>query len=185
MGRFVLDTTVLIDSSRSREPVRTKLRGMIEGGDEFGVCAVQVAEFFTGVSDEDRSVWEPLFAALRSWQIDQATAARAGGYRCASARRGRQLSVPDALIAAARRERAVVVADNARHFPMADVQTSRSADARALSLAATDRFGVQPSAAGATSGRGCSSRSPGADPSAIGRQPRPGPVERRGPYGSR
>ena len=121
MGRFLLDTSALINFSRGTEPARSRLLYLIDGDDEVGVCAVSVAECSAGLAPDGRPEWEPFQGALRYWDITRDTVIRAGGYRHASARSGQAISLPDALIAAvAWQERATIVTANARHFPMAE-----------------------------------------------------------------
>ncbi len=122
MGRFLLDTTALIDFSKNREPARSRLLAMIEGGDELGVCSIQVAEFWAGLPTAERIRWTPFIDNLHYWDILRETAQRAGAYRHDFARRGQAISVADALIAAvARQENAAIVTDNAKDFPMEGV----------------------------------------------------------------
>jgi tRNA(fMet)-specific endonuclease VapC len=127
MTRYLLDTSALIDFSKDREPARTRILAMIDQGDEVGVCAINVAEFYAGLPPEARSVWDEFFAALTYWPISRQAAMQAGQYRYAFARRGQTLTTTDALVAAVAQEHdAVVVTNNAKDYPMADV--------RALSL---------------------------------------------------
>lgn len=125
MARYLLDTGTLVDLANDREPVRAGLTAMLDAGDDLGVCAVQLAEFFAGVPVEGRAAWDAFFAVLSYWGIDRETALLAGVYRHDFARRDQQLSTADTLIAAvARQERAVIVTDNnARHSPMDGVRT--------------------------------------------------------------
>lgn len=119
VGRFLLDTTALIDFSKNREPARSRLMAMIEDGDELGVCSIQVAEFWAGLPLAERARWSAFIDHLRYWDILRETAERAGEYRHDFARRGQAISTADALIAAvARQEHAVIVTDNAKDFPM-------------------------------------------------------------------
>ncbi|MGI8549543.1 MAG: hypothetical protein ACR2PL_01930 [Dehalococcoidia bacterium] len=53
MNRYLVDTTSLIDFSKSAEPQTSRLLALIEAGEEVGTCAVPVAEFYTGLSPED------------------------------------------------------------------------------------------------------------------------------------
>jgi predicted nucleic acid-binding protein len=123
MTRYLLDTTVLIDFSKGREPSRSTIPSMIEQGDELGVCAVNVAEFYSGLlpgSDPDSDAF---ISALGFWEITRESAVRAGSDRFDHSRRGTHLSVADALIAAtARGHDAVLLTGNPRHSPQTDVQ---------------------------------------------------------------
>jgi predicted nucleic acid-binding protein len=96
---------------------------MLNGGETVGVCAVVIAECYSGARPLERPGWEEIFAALNFWETTPDDAVLAGTWRYDFARRGVQLTTTDLLIASvARRVGAVVVTSNARHFPMPDVQ---------------------------------------------------------------
>lgn len=123
MSRYLLDTTALIDVSKRREPARSRIRAMIAMGDEVGVCPVNVAEFFAGLSPEAHPEWEEFFDALHYWDISRAAAVRAGQYRYEYARKGRPLSTADTLVAAVAREiGAAIVTSNPKDFPLPDLE---------------------------------------------------------------
>ena len=122
VARSMLDTSVLIDFSKGREPVHSRVLAMFEGDDEMGVCAVQVAEFCAGLRPEQRPRCDAFFAELRYWDIAVATARRAGIYRFAFGRTGRTLTTAEALIAAvALQAGATVVTTNVKDFRIPDV----------------------------------------------------------------
>ncbi len=119
MARYLLDTTALIDFSRGREPALSWIRERIQSGDELAVCAVNVAEFYTGVPPERRAIWDTFVSSLRYWEITAEAARRAGCLRHDAARGGRTLSTADALVGAVVQERgAVIVTDNVKDYPM-------------------------------------------------------------------
>ena len=119
MGLFLLDTTVLVDFSRHREPVYSRLQEMLEGNDEVGVSPINVTEFFSWFPPERTAAWVRWLDSLRYWPISRRAAEQAGAWRYEFARRGVTLSVPDTLITAVAHELgATLVTDNARHFPM-------------------------------------------------------------------
>ena len=55
MTRCLLDTTALIDFSKGRQPASSRILRMFEAGDEVGVCAIVVAEFYAGLVPEQRT----------------------------------------------------------------------------------------------------------------------------------
>jgi predicted nucleic acid-binding protein len=132
MTRYLLDTTALIDFSKDREPIRSRILSMIKAGDELGVCAINVAEFYTGVIPAtEYPALDQFIRSLAYWEITFGTAVRAGRYRYDFLRTGQTLSTTDVLVAAVARERyATLVTSNRKLYPMTDVTL--------LSLAVTD-----------------------------------------------
>ena len=123
MARYLLDTTVIIDFARNIEPVSSRLAAWIDAGEEVAVTAVQVVEFLSGTRPVDRTQWASFFDGLDYWEITSADAFEAGIYRYDFARVGIQLSMTDTLTAAVARARAaIVVTENIKHFPMADIE---------------------------------------------------------------
>lgn len=121
--RYLLDTTALIDFSKGFEPSRTKVLELIDSGQEVGVCAVTVAEFFAGLAPTERPSWQEFVAELPYWHISPEAAAQAGTWRYEFHRRGVHISTTDALVAAAAWEqRAIVVTNDARHYPMPEIR---------------------------------------------------------------
>jgi predicted nucleic acid-binding protein len=95
---------------------------MFSAGDWLAVCDIVVAEFMTGIGPQDRENWNKILEAFEYLTIRWQVALRAGYDRYDFARKGVTLSPPDALVAAVAREYgATVVTDNARHYPMEDV----------------------------------------------------------------
>jgi tRNA(fMet)-specific endonuclease VapC len=123
MTRYLLDTTALIDFSKNREPARSRILRMISAGDDIGVCAINAAEFYTGVPPAQRPLWDEFFASLGFWEIGRDTARQAGVYRYDFARRGIILSTTDAMVAAVAKERgAVLVTNNLKDYPMSEIE---------------------------------------------------------------
>jgi predicted nucleic acid-binding protein len=122
MARYLLDTTTLIDFSKGLQPVVVRLVAMLEAGEDFGVCAIVVGEFFTGLSATERILWRTFIDSLAYWDIPREAAVRAGEDRYRLARQGLHISITDALIAAtARAHGAVIITDNPRHYPPENV----------------------------------------------------------------
>ena len=124
--RFLLDTTVLIDASRHREPAVSWLREALRTSDEVGICAVIVTEFFAGLRPDERPRWEVFIDELTYWDTTREVARQAGIYRYEYARGGQTILTADALIAAtAAAVGATLVTDNVKHFPMPEIETMR------------------------------------------------------------
>jgi predicted nucleic acid-binding protein len=92
---------------------------MIDAGDELGVCAINVAEFYSGVPEDARDLWDEFFASIGYWHITQDIARRAGLLRHEYSQIGRALSTTDTLIAAvAETNGSVIVTNNVKDYPM-------------------------------------------------------------------
>jgi predicted nucleic acid-binding protein len=93
-----------------------------DGGDEVGVCGIQVAEFYRGLAPSERPIWDTFFAELQYWEVSLEAARRAGGDQDDCDRRGPPIGTSDAIIAAvARAQAAILVTTNVGDFPMPDV----------------------------------------------------------------
>jgi predicted nucleic acid-binding protein len=119
MGALLLDSSVLIDLLRRRPGAVERLTRIHESGDTPYVCAISIEELTCGLrSSEDDDVIA-LFEGLRVAPLGIPEGRLAGYWRRSFARRGRTLSQPDCLIAAA----AVgidgrLATGNPRDFPM-------------------------------------------------------------------
>jgi tRNA(fMet)-specific endonuclease VapC len=123
MTRYLIDTDVLIDLSKKRDPAATVLPRLHEQGDELGVSPINITEFYAGLQPRERAVWDEFFAALRLFPISPAAARQAGIWRYEFARRGTPLPTTDALIAAiAGEQQAVVLTRNPKDYPIAGLQ---------------------------------------------------------------
>ena len=54
MSRYLLDTNILIDFSKRREPAFSFVQRAIATGDELGVTAINVAEFYAGLAPSEQ-----------------------------------------------------------------------------------------------------------------------------------
>ncbi|MAG37680.1 MAG: hypothetical protein CL878_15705 [Dehalococcoidia bacterium] len=123
MTRYLLDTSTLVDFSKGWEPSASQLLALIDGGDEVAVCAINVAEFYTGIPPEERPHWRRFLAALPHWVITREAAERAGSCRYDLARQGQALSLADALLAAVAQEYgATLITENTKDFPLPGIR---------------------------------------------------------------
>ena len=90
MTRYLFDTNVLIDYSKGVARVVSQVQAWVADGDEVGISAVQIAEFFSGVSTVEIRTWTSLLDAydrgrratsLRAEQASTVTTRHAGAFR--------------------------------------------------------------------------------------------------------
>ena len=87
------------------------------------ISVVTRAEIFAGMHPREKSRTESLLQSLVTLDVDIPVADQAGRWIYTYARKGVQLSFPDALIAAtAWRHDLVLATTNTKHFPMPEVQ---------------------------------------------------------------
>lgn len=117
MARFLADSTVLIHLFRRQPWAREWLADAIAAGHDVGVCAINVAEVYTGAHEHERPEWAALFQGLLYWPVTLEAAEAAGRRRYDLARVGTQVHLADALVAAvAERAGATVATGNIRDF---------------------------------------------------------------------
>lgn len=120
--RYLLDSSALIPYGRGISVAVIAVRRLVEKGEELGVCAICVSEFYSGIPLGKDPEMDRLLQTLEYWPISYDDAVQAGAYRHGFARKGIQLSTQDTLIAAvARRVGATIVTENLKDFPMEDV----------------------------------------------------------------
>src|SRR4051812_26442118 len=107
--KYLLDSDTLIDYIQDRGNARPRITTMIEQDDEVAVCAITVAEVYTGLSEKRRDIWESWILALSYWHIGYAVAVQAGTYRKTASEAGRTLAVTDSLLAALAREKGAIL----------------------------------------------------------------------------
>jgi predicted nucleic acid-binding protein len=121
--RYLLDADTLIDFIQDCGNARPRITTMIEQDDEVAVCAITVAEVYSGLNDKRSDIWESWIMALSYWHISYDVAARAGRYRKTASEAGRTLSTTDSLLAALAREKnAMLLTSNIKDYPMKDVR---------------------------------------------------------------
>lgn len=121
--RYLLDSSALIWYVRGNPTAVRVIQELAENGEDLGVCAICVAECYSGATLGTHPETDAFIRALDYWSITYDDAMQAGTYRHLFARRGIQLSTQDTLIAAvARRVGATIVTENLKDFPMDDIR---------------------------------------------------------------
>jgi predicted nucleic acid-binding protein len=127
--KFLLDSNVVMNWLKAKEPALGLVEHLVRSPYEIAVNPVVLAEVHTGVSDEARPVVDEVLRAFDYWEIPQPVARFAGQLRWAFARRGRQYDIQDMLIGAhARYLDETLVTDNLRDFPIPGLKLLRPGD---------------------------------------------------------
>ena len=116
---ILLDTSVIIDGLRRRRGRREFLRAMLEQGHELACCAINVAEVYSGMRPHEAKMTAEFIADLQYVEISREAARQAGELRLEWQRKGKTLSLPDAIIGAVALTQDLTLAtDNVRDFAM-------------------------------------------------------------------
>ena len=119
MSGYLLDTTFLIRFLRGEEKAVSWIRRLAGEGRLMACSAVNVAEIYAGMKERERPATEALLGALRCFPVSFDVARQAGEWRARYRAKGREVSLPDALIGAtAHIHDLVLVTDNKKDFPM-------------------------------------------------------------------
>lgn len=123
MTDHLLDANALIDYFRNKESTLNLLESLEAQGHRLAICAVGLAELYSGFSLQQRIAADPVVNRWFYYDTTPAIAKEAGRYRYEFARIGTTLSAPDSLIAAvAIANGATLITNNLRHFPMPEIQ---------------------------------------------------------------
>lgn len=116
---ILLDTSVIIDGLRRRRGRREFLRAMLEQGHELACCAINVADVYSGMRPHEAKMTAEFIADLQYVEISREAARQAGELRLEWQRKGKTLSLPDAIIGAVALTQDLTLAtDNVRDFAM-------------------------------------------------------------------
>jgi predicted nucleic acid-binding protein len=117
MTAFLLDTTVFIHQWKQDPRVVAWIEAAISANDELLTTSVNVAEVYAGAKPEDRPTWDAFFPRLSVVPISAVDGSWAGRTQYDLARKGVQVQLSDALIAAAAVARGLtVVTENSKDF---------------------------------------------------------------------
>jgi predicted nucleic acid-binding protein len=121
--KFLLDTSVLIDTLRLQHGRKELLAELVEEGHHLITTAINIAEIYSGTrpGEENRTI--ELLEALECYAIDAAVGEHAGRLKNFWAKRGHALALPDVCVAAVAIEQGcALLTDNRRHFPMPELK---------------------------------------------------------------
>jgi predicted nucleic acid-binding protein len=121
--KLLLDTSVLIDVLRSRNQRRELLAELVRSGHTLVTSALNIAELYAGMRTGEEAQTEALLEGLECVELAVSSARLAGQLKNLWARKGRTLTLADTIIAAiAIQARCALLTDNAKDFPMREVQ---------------------------------------------------------------
>jgi predicted nucleic acid-binding protein len=121
--KFLLDTSVLIDTLRLQHGRKELLAELVEEGHHLITTAINIAEIYSGTrpGEENRTI--ELLESLECYAIDAAVGEHAGRLKNFWAKRGHALALPDVCVAAVAIEQGcALLTDNRRHFPMPELK---------------------------------------------------------------
>ena len=120
--RLLLDTSVLIDVLRSRRGRRELLAELVRGGHSLATTALNVAEVFAGMRPEEQIQTQAFLDAVDCYPLTRTAGQLAGTLKHQWARKGRTLTIADAIVAAIALERdCTLITDNRKDFPMPEL----------------------------------------------------------------
>jgi tRNA(fMet)-specific endonuclease VapC len=121
--RYLLDTTFVIDHLRDDRAAVDRFARLFEEGDEGFMTDVVAAEAWTGAPSDDDRALSAMLEAVEYVTASPDDARIAGRLRARARADGRQLGLPDALIAAtAMTLGAAVLTRNLRDFALTPVR---------------------------------------------------------------
>jgi len=119
---LLLDTSVLIDTLRSRNRRRELLAQLVEDGQRLTTTALNIAEIYAGIRSGEETQTSLFLSSLECHALDRETGKQAGLLKSACAKRGKTISLPDAIVAAIAIQRGcTLVTDNCKDFPMPEI----------------------------------------------------------------
>jgi predicted nucleic acid-binding protein len=124
--RLLLDTSVLIDVLRSRQGRRELLAELARGGHQLATTSLNVAEVFAAMRPDEQAQTETFLDALECYVLTREAGRLAGTLKNKWARKGRTLTLADAIVAAIALERdCALMTDNRKDFPMPELEFYR------------------------------------------------------------
>lgn len=123
MSAFLIDTDILIDSSKNIEYAIAWFEQAFKNDLDLAVCPVNIAEFYSGISPKQRLKWDNFFESIDCWIITKNISRQAGIWRHDFAREGISLHTSDCLIAAtALAHNATLLTKNIKDYPMPKIK---------------------------------------------------------------
>jgi predicted nucleic acid-binding protein len=121
--KLLLDTTVIIDVLRDRKGRRELLADLLRTGHSLSTSVLNVAEVYGGIRPGEEGLTEAFLGGLEEYELRSQVARAAGKLRIKWAKKGRTISLADAIVAAiAIDQRCALLTDNRKDFPMPELR---------------------------------------------------------------
>jgi predicted nucleic acid-binding protein len=122
MITYLLDTSVIIDVLNEKKRRRPLLRELVAQGHVLGCCPINIAEIYAGLRAHEEPKTGDFLRTLQYYPVTYAIAERGGLLKRDYGRKGKTLSITDALIAAVAIDyELTLITDNIKDFPMPDL----------------------------------------------------------------
>ena len=123
MATLLLDSCVIFDFLNGRKRRREFLEKLVDRGHLMACCAVNLTEVYVGMREKEKVKTEQFLSSLEFFPIGPEAARLAGLLRREWKRLGLNLSYTDVNIAAvAIHHKIALLTDNAKHFPMPELE---------------------------------------------------------------
>ena len=123
---LLLDTTVLIDTLRSRNDRRSLLAELVIQGHRLSTAAINIAEIHAGMRSGEEERTEAFLARLQCFSMTSETGRLAGLLKNRFARQGKTLELPDMIVAVTALEHGLtLMTDNQKDFPIPELSFYR------------------------------------------------------------
>ena len=120
---LLLDTTVIIDVLRNRRGRRALLADLVRAGHLLSTSALNVAEIYSGIRPGEEGLTEAFLGGLEEYELGSEVARTSGKLRITWAKKGRTISLADAIVAAIAIEQGcALLTDNGKDFPMPELR---------------------------------------------------------------
>ncbi len=121
--KLLLDTTVIIDVLRDRKGRRELLADLLRNGHSLSTSVLNVAEVYSGIRPGEEGLTEAFLDGLEEYELGSQVARAAGKLRITWGKKGRTISLADAIVAAiAIDQRCALLTDNRKDFPMPELR---------------------------------------------------------------
>ena len=120
--KLLLDTSVLIDVLRRRNQRREFLAELVRAGHSLSTSMLNVAEVYAGMRPAEEQDTDALFVSLDLYGLSSLSARLAGEMKNRWSKKGRTLTLADAIVAAVAIEQGCqLLTDNRKDFPMPEI----------------------------------------------------------------